>query len=130
MGRRDQLVAVRGVGHPPGREAPGVTHRRVEVDAVGGLGQVLALHGEHPQPLPERRVPHRRAVVRAGRRRSGLLDRLAGAAVLDETAAYPGQAGLAGGGGAGVVADDVVVVGAGHERPRIAVQAEREGPDR
>ena len=62
---------------------------------------------------PERRVAHGGAVVGAGAVDQRLPDRLGRAAVLDEAAADPRQAGVAGRGGAGVVADDVVVVGAG-----------------
>ena len=77
-----QLVAVRAVGDPTGGQAPGVADGRVEVDAVGGLGQVLALHGEHPQPVAQRRVPHGRAVVTARAVELGLRHRLVAAAVL------------------------------------------------
>ena len=50
--RARDLVPVGRVRDPPGGHAPHVTHRRVEVDAVRRLRQVLALHRERAHAVP------------------------------------------------------------------------------
>src|SRR4029453_19157851 len=70
-------------------EPPGVAHGGVEVDPVGGLGQVLALDGEGPQPPAQRAVGHRPGVALARRVGAGLVDRARPSAVLHHPAPPP-----------------------------------------
>ena len=125
-----ELVAVRRVGDPAGREAPRVAHRRVEVDAVGRLGQVLALHREHPEPVAQRRVAHRRRVVRARAVDERLLTGWPAPPCSTTPPRIHGSPAAAGRGPLRVVADDEVVVGAVTAPAPLAVQPEREGADR
>ena len=69
---------------------------RVEVDAVRGLGEILALHREHRHAVTQSRVDHQLRVELTRRQVDRLHDRLAGPAVLDDPAAEVGKFGLAG----------------------------------
>ena len=51
-----RLVTVRRVRDPAGGQPPDVANGRIEVDAVGHLRQVLALHRERRHPVADRRL--------------------------------------------------------------------------
>ena len=79
------------VGDPSHREAPGVLDGGVEVDPVGGIGQVLTLHDECPEPTSDRRGGHDLGMVPSPGDVLGLHDGQAAAAVLDEATPDPRQ---------------------------------------
>ena len=109
------------VGDPGHREAPGVAHGGVEVDPVVGVGQVLALHDEGPQPLADRRVGHQAGVHRPPGVVLGLQDGHGRPAVLHQSPAEPREPGLGGGRPRGLVAHDHVVVDVGHRPAPLGV---------
>ncbi len=128
--RRRQLVVARLVRHPGHGKAAGVADGRAQVDRVGGVGQVLALHDEGPHALAQVRLAHGLGVVAAPGRVARLHDRQASPAVLDQAAAEPREAGSGRGLPRAVVLDHGVVVHVGDGAALVRVQPHgREVPD-
>ena len=129
LGRR-QLVVARLVGDPRHREAPDVPYRRAQVDGVGGVGQILALHDEGPHALAQVRLAHGLGVATAPRRVACLHDRQPAATVLDEATSEPRQPCAEGRLPRALVLHHGVVVHVGDRPPLVRVQEQvREVPD-
>ena len=112
------------VGDASDRETPGVPDGWAEVDRVGGVRQVFALHDEDPHALTQVRVAHGLSVVPPPGHVASLHGGMAATGMLDQSAADPGQSTLGGCGPGGIVLHHGVVVHVGHGASLVRVQSE------
>ena len=106
-------------------EASDVADRRVEVDAVGGLGDVVTLHAKTEKAVAHRGPAHELFVLSTPRVAFGFGDGVRRAAVLDQAPLDPRQAIGSCLGFSRLVDDDVVVVQRGDRTAFVAVHPER-----
>ena len=127
--RSHHLVPSRLVSDAGDRETASIPDGRAEVDRVGGVRQVFALHDEDPHALTQVRVAHGLCVVSAPGHVASLHGGMAAPGMLDQSAAYPGQSPLGGSGPRGIVLHHGVVVHMGHRPALVAVHAFGKDPD-
>ncbi len=114
-------MVARLVRHPGHRESPRIPHGRIEIDPVGGIGKILALHNEGPQAPSYRRGGHHLRVVLPPREVLGLHDGQPSPTVLDEPTPDPGKAGFGRRRLRRLVTHDHVVVDVGDRSTPLAV---------